>query len=333
MDFNEDFSAFHAQTLREQALFVSKAVRRVLEEYDYLPQESRPNQVTLLGHSMGGIVARLALIFDVAAPVDVLLTMSTPHVLPPATLEYGMESLYREISHPHGSTSPLLISVCGGVSDSQIVSDGCVLPREIISAQDGFAVFTTGIPGVWTGVDHQAMMWCHQLRWRIARVLLDMTRTPHRQKQLEVAEKWLLGRHLSLARPSSAFATLSVRVTSRSMTVLVWSPITGFLYSEPEVVMQWCKTEESCRNIEGNIEAFPQPGNDSAPFPLLGEGIKAPELAFAITLELEEAVGMLKIDTPKGVEAVVGPRKEETVGHTWGKHVCQGYLSHLADTL
>ena len=319
MDFNEDFSAFHAQTLREQALFVAKAVHRVLEEYDYLPQESRPSQVTLLGHSMGGIVARLALTFDIDAPVDVILTLSTPHLLPPATLEYAMESLYRSISHPQGSSSPLLISVCGGVSDSQIVSDACALPRDIISAQDGFAVFTTGIPGVWTGVDHQAMMWCHQVRWRIARVLLDMTRTNYRQKQLAVAEKWLLGRYHVLARTPSTYDSLSVPVTSRSMTVLIWSPVTGFLHNEPDVVMQWCKTEESCRNIEGDIDAFPQPVNDSAPFPLSGEGIKESELAFAISLELEPAVGVLKISIPQGVKAVVGPRIEESVGYTWGK--------------
>ncbi|ORX38892.1 GPI inositol-deacylase PGAP1-like protein, partial [Kockovaella imperatae] len=166
VDYNEEFSAFHGPTVRDQAHYLAYAVRKVLELYR---DHSGPSQVTLLGHSMGGIVARLAAI-EVSDLVDVIFTMSTPHLYPPVALEWSMESIYNTInSQSHHGSGPVLLSICGGVSDTQIVSDACSLTHDLVGKDGGFAVFTTGIPGAWTGVDHQAMVWCHQVRWRVAR--------------------------------------------------------------------------------------------------------------------------------------------------------------------
>lgn len=60
-DLKEEFSAFHARTVREQAVFIQHCIKGILQEYTHLPQEKRPTQVTLLAHSMGGVVARLAM--------------------------------------------------------------------------------------------------------------------------------------------------------------------------------------------------------------------------------------------------------------------------------
>ena len=269
---------------------------------------------------MGGIVARLALSLGINSLVDVVLTMSTPHLLPPAMFEYEMESIYRSISYRHNASSPLLFSLCGGVSDSQIVSDACALPQGIISPTDGFAVFTTSIPGTWTGADHQAMVWCHQVRWRVARVLLEMTRFTQREEQLNIAEKWLLGRSGGLSSPSPPFKIISVPVTSVSMSMVLSSPTSGFAQHSPEVRIQYCETEHACHDIEATYEILPQPLDNSAPFPLPGEGIKPHELAFAINMQLSAPYGMIKIYAPSHIDIVVGQSSTETVyGNSWGE--------------
>ncbi|BEJ14767.1 hypothetical protein CspHIS471_0405340 [Cutaneotrichosporon sp. HIS471] len=81
------------------------------------------------------------------SPVDVIITMSTPHLQPPAPLDHEMERVYGEInSVTYSDPAPLLVSICGGASDIQIVSDACALSDNLVGPDDGFAVFSTGIP-------------------------------------------------------------------------------------------------------------------------------------------------------------------------------------------
>ena len=204
VDFNEEFSAFHPNTLRDQSLYVSHAIQYILNLYSSEQPASR--KILLAGHSMGGIVARHAVTRPNSASVSAIITMSTPHLIPPVTFERGMQELYDEIeSHwtawPTYETSPsarnshavppVLVSICGGTADTQISSDSCALRANQVELSgsssthgfhpdDGtFAVLTTGMEGVWTGVDHQAMVWCDQVRRVVATTLLDMSATNH----------------------------------------------------------------------------------------------------------------------------------------------------------
>lgn len=178
-------SALHSPTLDHQAEYVARAIPHVLDLYNHLHENDRPRRVSLLGHSMGGIVAKLAMTFD-GGPVDLvdgILTMSTPHAEPPFKLDSGMSALYQRVEGFWGGKSggglPPVISICGGAPDSQIPSEICILPATQAGASQGFTVFTTAIEGVWTGVEHQAMVWCHQVRLVVARLLLLSKRDPH----------------------------------------------------------------------------------------------------------------------------------------------------------
>jgi glycosylphosphatidylinositol deacylase len=269
---------------------------------------------------MGGIVARLALTFEIDKLVDVVLTLSSPHLLPPLTFEHDMEAIYRRITYQHNASSPLLLSLCGGVSDTQIVSDMCALTQELVSVDDGFAVFTTGVPGVWTGVDHQAMMWCHQVRWRLARVLLEFTRVDSRQEQLAIAERWLLGRSEGRISPAPA-EVIEVPVTSTNMTALLLPKPSSFVPRDPAAHIQWCPSKDTCRDLVMEITTFPWVSDDEAPFPLPGEGIRSNELAFAVNLQLPSSTGTLQIHVSQGDGIIVGPRVFGSArSNTWGKH-------------
>ena len=92
IDFNEDFSAFHGKTLEDQAYYVNEVVRYLRAMYSRQGNMS----VGIVGHSMGGIVARLALTLPNAEPssIDTIVTLSTPHAFPPVPFERSMEQVY-----------------------------------------------------------------------------------------------------------------------------------------------------------------------------------------------------------------------------------------------
>ena len=56
LDFNEELSAFHGGLLRRQTAFTSHALAKILETYP------PGTPVVIAGHSMGGVVARGALL-------------------------------------------------------------------------------------------------------------------------------------------------------------------------------------------------------------------------------------------------------------------------------
>jgi hypothetical protein len=183
---------------------------------------------------MGGIVARLSLTLvqsgydeprdDIANLVAAIITMSTPHAMPPVSIDRGMETIYTDIDAywERDVQVPVLVSICGGTADTQISSDACVLPQykntshPFSGDSDTFTVFSTGIHGIWTGVDHQAMVWCDQIRSRVARAVLGLqavlskkNKDDARGDMVEILRTEFLGQvPTSVLRPSGPSRTL-----------------------------------------------------------------------------------------------------------------------------
>lgn len=314
-DLKEEFSAFHARTVREQAVFIQHCIKGILQEYTHLPQEKRPTQVTLLAHSMGGVVARLAMDPITSISVDIIVTLSTPHILPPLALERDMDSIYSLIRwrRQHISTHPPLISICGGISDTQIVSDSCALPFFQAGNNSDIAVFTTGIPGVWTAVEHQAIIWCHQIRWRIARMLLDMSSRANTTAKLVTAKEWLLDyqEDETLKEPRSE-RQHDYSVSSRNMTFI------GLHQPSKAFVAQQCNGLERCRTVPSVMSLLPFPNNPSDPFPLPGEGIKPSEVMLVAEISLSSTNTVVKINASQYGQTIAGSREHHLVkGNSW----------------
>lgn len=199
IDFNEDFSAFSGSTLIEQATFINEVIAYLTDRYASPATRSfaageRNTTVPILAHSMGGIAARLTqhLPNHPRGRVDTIVTLSTPHAYPPVPFDRSIEYVYSLINKPVESTSsstphkpnaqnqvpPLLISIAGGLLDTQLPSDPSSLSLARIGesiAPSRISTFTTSLPSLWSSVDHLAVMWCDQLREKIARgFLLDM---------------------------------------------------------------------------------------------------------------------------------------------------------------
>lgn len=179
--------------------YVASAIDHILSLY---PPDT---QILLLGHSMGGIVSMSLL---PSSKISAIITMSSPASLPPAKLDRRMEELYSRVYqglyHPaHQSNSSLVpvVSLCGGATDMQIPSETCHLPTPPTGFQEEAhrrTVFTSGLTGAWTGVGHNVMVWCHQVRWRVARAALELAtkRTVHERER--VLDRWFTAGPLTI---------------------------------------------------------------------------------------------------------------------------------------
>ncbi|KAK4057876.1 GPI inositol deacylase [Microbotryomycetes sp. JL221] len=228
IDYNDDFSAFHGQTLLDQAEYLADTIRYILSLYHQRDNVGRPDptSVIVVAHSMGGIVARAALLHPnyQSGSISTLLTIATPHIVPPVTVDSGVDKVYNSInalwrdayglSASTSSTSSssqlararaeladlVLVSVSGGVSDVTIASESASL-SSILPPNDshGFTVFTTAIPTVQTPIDHLAILWCQQLMQVVAHAMLSIVdvRNPSgvvpRQERIDKLSEKLLG--------------------------------------------------------------------------------------------------------------------------------------------
>lgn len=202
-DFNEDFTAFHGQTLLDQIEFLNDAVKFILGLYENRPNP--PKSVIILSHSMGGVVARGMLTFKNYLPgsVNTIITLASPHAAAPLTFDGDILKAYSAIdrfwfegfnedfnSQGKSARETLanvsLISITGGLLDSVLPADYTTLGY-LVPPDHGFTVYSTGIPGVWTSIDHLAIVWCGQLRRKVLEALLEVTdlNSPHRTYPLE----------------------------------------------------------------------------------------------------------------------------------------------------
>jgi glycosylphosphatidylinositol deacylase len=217
VDFNEDITAFHGQTMLDQAEYLNDAISFILSLY-HTPQRSErdptlpdPTSVIIVGHSMGGMVARTMLTMPnyQSNSINTIVTLSAPHARPPVSFDgdivrtyKGVNSFWRHAySQKWAIDNPLwhvtLISIAGGGLDTVVSSDYASI-ASLVPETHGFTVFTSSIPNVWTGADHLAITWCDQVRKSIVRALYDVTNVTRPTQTLPRAErmrgfkKWFL---------------------------------------------------------------------------------------------------------------------------------------------
>ncbi len=138
----------------------------------------RPDSVVLVGHSIGGVLAKSLLSrpgFD-SAKVSTVVTLATPHspVLLPdrqtADFYDRIDASWDADRSADGSgrlRDVTLVSVGGGERDIQVRSG---LTR---SNHADVSVSTTAIPGAWVSADHRCMAWCKQVVFAVVRSLFD----------------------------------------------------------------------------------------------------------------------------------------------------------------
>ncbi|KZT71514.1 PGAP1-domain-containing protein [Daedalea quercina L-15889] len=199
LEFNEDLSAFDGHTLDAETAYARATVDYILSLYE------KPTSIIILGHSMGGTVAVSLLPHP---NVTALITMSSAHTLPPARLDRRIDSiLAANLQILREDPTPIL-SLCGGATDLLVPAESCILPE--LEGTEGTpriyrrTIFTSALQGAWTGVGHKEMVWCHQVRSRVARAAIEVAAVAERSPEVraEALDKWLRDGH-TLPLPST----------------------------------------------------------------------------------------------------------------------------------
>ena len=191
LDFNEELSAFHGGLLRRQTAFTSHALAKILETYP------PGTPVVIAGHSMGGVVARGALLElgkegAYGSPLNAtLITLATPHADSPAATAPSAARAHRDINdawiskrHTRVTSRVAMVSVGGGDADRQVTRVHAKPPARWLGAKNAKnaktknAIHTTAgsIPGASSNVsaDHRAIAWCQQVIVPAAETFLDV---------------------------------------------------------------------------------------------------------------------------------------------------------------
>lgn len=212
VEFNEDLSAFHGPTLLSERAYVSEAIRYILSLYP-------PNaSIVIVGHSMGGVVAISLL---PSPDISTIITMSTPHTLPPARFDNRIEHIY-STNHQHLVADPTpIVSICGGATDVMIPSESCILPEPSLQGIFRKTIFSSGMERCWTGIGHREMVWCHQARWQVARAVLELSASAASTalSRARILDAWLRNGHEAppITDPSVPFAVeIQIEVTPES---------------------------------------------------------------------------------------------------------------------
>ncbi|SCU81395.1 LANO_0B02938g1_1 [Lachancea nothofagi CBS 11611] len=206
-DFNEDFTAFHGRTMLDQAEYLNDAVGYILSLYRSTQDQTGPSPqaVLVIGHSMGGVVARVMPTLKNYIPesINTYITLSAPHAVSPVTFDGDMLKIYKRITNFWESEfkdrssffarNVSLISITGGVLDSILPSDFTII-EEIVPYSNGFTTYTTTIPDVWTPIDHLAIVWCDQLRRVLAHILLESVDVQSPSKSIPLEDRLRLYR-------------------------------------------------------------------------------------------------------------------------------------------
>ncbi|XP_075231360.1 GPI inositol-deacylase isoform X2 [Lycorma delicatula] len=164
VDLNEEYMGLFGGFLTEQTRFVLHSIQRIFQLYKYNP----PDSIVIIGHSMGGVIAKGLFLEPDFNPdwVKLMYTLATPYT-PALLLDNMMANYYERLTLLPPLTSATLVSVGGGVRDLLIRSDLIYTPDAAVS------VLTTQIPDVWLSTDHLSITWCKQLILVITRSLFD----------------------------------------------------------------------------------------------------------------------------------------------------------------
>lgn len=239
IDFKEEASAFSGNILDRQSYFVNICVKRILQKYSRL--KSPPTSVIIVAHSMGGMVARGAMVqsnynFD---SIQTIFTLSTPQRFAPYPLDQNMILYYKKVNEfwIDGTKKPIrnkesatyfrnhvqltareimeniiVVSIGGGFKDIQVFPQNNDIAG-YIEPKNGLAFETLELPHVTLSVDHLCILWCKQvmaaLRQAITAVVLKSNVGVHKhlfRPIVDVNERMLSIHHV-LRRNATAFAS------------------------------------------------------------------------------------------------------------------------------
>ncbi|XP_076818122.1 GPI inositol-deacylase-like [Clavelina lepadiformis] len=176
IDYKEELVALYGGTLKSQVYFAHQCIKHILSLYEH--SQNKPTSVVILGHSMGGFIAKALFAlpdFD-ARSVNTIVSLATPHISPVINIDHFLSNFYDSVNdywlkHKESLSPVSLISVGGGPRDVQVPTS---LTRFHNNSFNHFSTVATAVPTVHVSTDHQCIVWCKQLVLVTARFLFDI---------------------------------------------------------------------------------------------------------------------------------------------------------------
>ncbi|KAI3356564.1 hypothetical protein L3Q82_017762, partial [Scortum barcoo] len=212
VDFNEELVALYGGSLLRQTHFLHESIKAILRLYKHV--KTPPQSVVLVGHSMGGVVARALFTLPRfnSSLVTLIITQASPHLAPVLALDPYL--LGKENSLVLNGTSTLcalrrvyfysavrkkwvnqanklrnvtVLSVGGGYRDYQVRSGLTSLPCPF-GDPNKLSLVATAVPRTWVSTDHLSIVWCKELVLATVRAFFDLI-NPETRQFIENPEK------------------------------------------------------------------------------------------------------------------------------------------------
>ncbi|XP_033736191.1 GPI inositol-deacylase-like [Pecten maximus] len=180
VDLNEEMMGLYGGTLQDQTEFVHLCMTKILTLYGEAPMP--PSSVVLVGHSMGGIIARALFTLPDFDPslVSVIITQATPHQGPVIPFDKTLSTFITTVNnywveHGNSSLSHVTIVSTGGGHRDVLVRNSFTSLKGIVDESSGVYTSTMSVPNAWVSTDHLCAVWCRQMILATTRVLFDIT--------------------------------------------------------------------------------------------------------------------------------------------------------------
>uniref|UniRef100_A0A8D2L1Y0 GPI inositol-deacylase n=1 Tax=Varanus komodoensis TaxID=61221 RepID=A0A8D2L1Y0_VARKO len=213
VNFNEELVALYGGSLQRQTRFVHECIKVILKLYK--GQVFAPRSVTVVGHSMGGLIARALLTLKnfKTELLNILVTQATPHIAPVMPLDQYLTDFYTAVNHNWIQKAQEIrnlttLSVAGGFRDYQVRSGLAFLPK-LDHQSSALSVVSSAVPRVWASTDHLSVVWCKELILATVRAFLDLIDENTKQITEDPHKRMLILNHHFLRHPAKLFEDIS----------------------------------------------------------------------------------------------------------------------------
>ncbi|XP_017887892.1 GPI inositol-deacylase isoform X2 [Ceratina calcarata] len=178
VSLGKDYSALYGGVLMDETTYVSHCIRKILSLY-----KTNVESIVLIGHSMGGIIAKGSLVMTPnvnASVASIIFTLATPHI-PTLVLDHTFASYYHNLEDRLSAIKDAgtsVISIGGGPRDILIT------PTQTLDTTANINVISNTVPAVWKSTDHLSILWCKQLVFSVVRSLFDCVSYAQRQARI-----------------------------------------------------------------------------------------------------------------------------------------------------
>ncbi|XP_051874275.1 GPI inositol-deacylase [Pristis pectinata] len=262
IDFNEELVALYGGSLEKQTKFVHACIRVILKLYK--DQKGAPSSVAIVGHSMGGIVARALFTLPnfKSTLISLIITQATPHVAPVLLLDSYHIDFYSTVNNhwilnEKELRNITILSIGGGFRDYQVRSGLTIVPS-LGLYNNTLNVVTSAVPRAWLSTDHLCIVWCKELVLATVRAFFDLVDHHTNQITMDLKRRMSVLHHHFVSYSEKDFEDNPESSVSFSGSIATWSEIKTYkwTYNCPEFSAQSPKASYFILPLPSEEERF-----------------------------------------------------------------------------